>query len=307
MAVALFKNIKKFHSYAWLTLGFCIAVILWGAYVRATGSGAGCGSHWPLCNGEVLPSQASNKTLIEFSQRISSGLSLLSVVWLFFWARKIFPAGNFVRKAVNISLVAMIAEAAIGAGLVLLKLVEHDESIQRVVSIALHLVNTMFLVAALTITAEASNIENPRWKIPHIPTRRIANLFLAGFLLLAALGAMTALGDTLFKPLSLTAGLKADWHQDSHITERLRIFHPLLAVAWVFLLVPWFLGLKERIPEISSRTWIALGIAALNLCLGTLNVILLAPVWLQMLHLLVANILWISFIRVLFFAASKWR
>ena len=50
-----FRNQRNFTRFAWLTLGFLILVILWGAFVRATGSGAGCGNHWPLCNGVVVP------------------------------------------------------------------------------------------------------------------------------------------------------------------------------------------------------------------------------------------------------------
>ncbi len=44
-----------FSRYAWGVLLWNVLVALWGAYVRATGSGAGCGSHWPTCNGEILP------------------------------------------------------------------------------------------------------------------------------------------------------------------------------------------------------------------------------------------------------------
>jgi len=46
---------RRFTHFAWLALATNVAVILWGAYVRATGSGAGCGAHWPLCQGEVVP------------------------------------------------------------------------------------------------------------------------------------------------------------------------------------------------------------------------------------------------------------
>src|SRR5262245_62215656 len=73
---------KAFIRFAWLTLGITIVVIVWGAVVRATGSGAGCGSHWPLCNGVVVPRSPSMATLIELGHRLTSGLALLLVLGL---------------------------------------------------------------------------------------------------------------------------------------------------------------------------------------------------------------------------------
>ena len=80
-----------FAAYAWAVLGFNLLVILWGAFVRATGSGAGCGSHWPLCNGEVLPRAPALATLIEFSHRLTSGVALLLVIGLVVGAWRGFP------------------------------------------------------------------------------------------------------------------------------------------------------------------------------------------------------------------------
>ncbi len=287
-------------------LSYCVLVILWGAYVRSSGSGAGCGRHWPLCNGEVVPPSMIYKTVVEYTHRLSSGLSLLSVLLLFFWARKIAPKKHFIRSAAGWALFAMLLEAILGAGLVLFKLVEHDESIQRVVSIAVHLVNTLFLTAAITITAEAPSLETPRWRMSEPLLRKKVRLFLWGFIFLASMGAITALGDTLFKPSSLSAGWASDWQANAHVTERIRILHPMAAVLWLALLLPWLLELKEMVPGISRRIWFAVGFACLNLALGALNILLLAPIWLQTLHLLVANLLWISLVRSFFFAASKW-
>ena len=55
--------------FAWGLLAYNVAVILWGAVVRATSSGAGCGDHWPLCNGVVLQSNPRLATLIELAHR----------------------------------------------------------------------------------------------------------------------------------------------------------------------------------------------------------------------------------------------
>src|SRR5215813_13700333 len=79
-------KLDRFAKYTWFALAFNLLVIVWGAYVRASGSGAGCGSHWPLCNGEVIPGSPTIKTVIEFSHRLSSGLALLLVVGALVWA-----------------------------------------------------------------------------------------------------------------------------------------------------------------------------------------------------------------------------
>src|SRR6476659_8783610 len=109
----------RFRSFAWATLGFTLAVILWGAYVRASGSGAGCGSHWPLCNGEVVPRAPALATIIELTHRATSGIALVLVAILVVAARKSLPKGHIARTSSVYSLVFILTEALIGAGLVL--------------------------------------------------------------------------------------------------------------------------------------------------------------------------------------------
>jgi heme A synthase len=95
-------------------------VILWGAFVRATGSGAGCGSHWPLCNGELVPRAPQVETVIEFIHRATSGLAFLLVLGLFVLAWRVYPKGDLVRRAAALSFLFIVTEALVGAGLVLL-------------------------------------------------------------------------------------------------------------------------------------------------------------------------------------------
>src|SRR3990172_6462433 len=102
--------------YSWGVLGYTIAVILWGAYVRATGSGAGCGSHWPLCNGEVIPISPRIETLVEFTHRVSSGLTLVLVVGLVIWAFVAFPGRHPARLGACVSGILVMSEVAVGAG-----------------------------------------------------------------------------------------------------------------------------------------------------------------------------------------------
>ena len=143
----------RLARFAWWVLAYNLVVILWGAYVRASGSGAGCGSHWPLCNGEVIPRGASITTLVEFSHRLTSGLALIAVVALWWRCRSLVAAGSAARRMANASLVLMLTEAAVGAGLVLFQLVADNASMARALFMAIHLINTFLLVAALTLTA----------------------------------------------------------------------------------------------------------------------------------------------------------
>jgi len=302
------SKIRRYQKFAWFTLAYCVAVILWGAFVRATGSGAGCGDHWPLCNGQVIPRAEHVKTLIEFTHRLTSGLSLLFVLALYIWTKKIFPSGSFQRKAAGLSLIAIVIEALIGAMLVLLRLVEHDQSMDRVISISLHLVNTLFLLAALTITAMAPSEPKPRWRWPERGVeRRKIWVIVGGFVLLGAFGAMTALGDTLFPVTNLGEEMRAKFAGRRHFLQQIRLLHPILAVLWAGALWVWLADLWERMPALKGRALFLLWLTAGNLLLGLVNVLLMAPVWIQIVHLLWAEILWILLISLVFSAASRWQ
>ena len=145
-------RINRFGKFAWFVLGYNILVILWGAYVRATGSGAGCGSHWPLCNGEVIPRQPQIETIIEFTHRLMSGLALILVVVLFIWGFRAYSKGHPVRLGVSFSLFFIITEALVGAGLVLLEFVADDASVGRAISIVVPLAEHVFVPGCLIIT-----------------------------------------------------------------------------------------------------------------------------------------------------------
>jgi heme A synthase len=201
--------------------------------------------------------------------------------------------------------VAVLLEALIGAFLVLLRLVEHDESVLRVFSISLHLVNTLFLLAALTCAWLSPSAATPRWRWPKPEERWWPRSLVLGFGALGALGAVAALGDTLFPPSNVVAGILADFSGSRHLAERIRVLHPLLAVSWAGAFAYWVSGLWERLPSLTGLGKAALSLAVLNLTLGLLNLFLLAPLWLQMLHLLIADGLWIVFLSLLFFAASS--
>jgi len=287
------------RRFAWLTLGVTLLVIVWGAVVRATGSGAGCGSHWPLCNGDVVPLAPTVETVIEFVHRITSGGVLLMAGWLVLLVRRAYPRGHPVRRWSSIFLVFMLIEAAIGAGIVLLELVADNTSALRAGYVGGHLVNTLLLVGAITTTlwwmhrsAAASHAS------AGAGTHPIGlSVALIGMLFVAATGAVVALGDTLFPHASLAEGIAADFDPTAHFLIRLRIWHPIAAVA----LAAWILGLAWKSSTLQGAdqavarrliVWVVLAQSAL----GVINLLLLAPLTLQMAHLLASNLLWIPLV-----------
>jgi heme A synthase len=288
----------RFSTYAWVVLGYNILVILWGAYVRATGSGAGCGSHWPLCNGVVVPRQPQVETIIEFTHRLTSGLAFLLVLGMFIWAFRAHPRGHPLRLGAALSMLFIVTEALVGAGLVLFGWVADDQSLGRVISISIHLVNTFLLLAALTLTAWwASGGERVALRGQGLTPWLFALGFL-GVLVLGVSGAITALGDTLFPAGSLAQGVAQDFDPTAHFLVRLRVWHPLIALLNGLYLL--FLGgliyLFRATPHIQrlAQTLGALFLA--QLFAGVVNLALLAPVWMQLVHLLLADLVWITLV-----------
>ncbi len=287
-----------FVTYAWGVLLYNLAVILWGAYVRASGSGAGCGSHWPLCNGDVIPRAEFVETMVEFTHRLTSGLALLFVVGLFVWAFRAYPSRHPVRFGATMSLVFIISEALVGAALVLFGLVADNASGLRAVIISIHLVNTFLLVAWLTVTAWWAGGGAPMSFRRQGLVGGLLGGALVGALLLGITGAITALGDTLFPVSSLAEGIQRDFSPASHFLERLRIIHPVLAVALgLYLVVAGAVVSATRRSAETIRFATTLAILfVVQLVVGLLNVRLLAPIWLQLVHLLLADLVWIALV-----------
>lgn len=281
---------------SWFVLAYNLGVIAWGAYVRATGSGAGCGSHWPLCNGEVVPRAAAVETLVEFSHRATSGLALLSVVGLFFWARRVGPPGHPVRTGALLSLVFMVSEALLGAGLVLFGLVGDDASGVRAVVVSAHLLNTFLLLASMTLTVWWASGGGALLVGGRTGDRARLVAGAIAILVVSCSGAVTALGDTLFPSASLQEGLAADLSRTAHVLVRLRTIHPVLAVMTALYLAPSVWRFADRRPLNRPVAHVLIALLGGQLALGGLNVLLLAPVWLQLVHLLVADAIWVAYV-----------
>ncbi|HET9931966.1 MAG TPA: COX15/CtaA family protein [Polyangiaceae bacterium] len=296
VAPPLDERRRRFARYAVWLLGFTLLVVLFGAVVRITGSGAGCGKHWPTCQGEIVHLPKRVETLIELSHRLSTGLNALLVFALTFRATRIFDRKHPARRAFKFASAMMVVESLVGAALVLLALVGTDASMRRAIVMPLHLVATSGLCAALGLGVFYSL---PPAEAPPaaLSVRRGVWLAAAAVLVVSASGALTALGDTVYPVQSapLAARLLHDQGSGAHFLERLRVIHPLLAIAGaVVVLSSSARILGDRVSEF-ART---LARAAICACLaqvglGGLNIWLSAPGWMQVVHLLAANVVWL--------------
>lgn len=260
--------------------------------MRATDSGAGCGANWPVCRGEIIPSGAGTKTIIEFTHRATSGLALVLVALLVVWAVRTRPKGDAARWMAIASGVLIVNEALLGAALVLFEWVADDESIGRVVSTVLHLVNTFLLLGSLTLAAWFSaGHPVPDRPLPE-QEARLVRWGLAGLLVVAGMGAITALGDTLFPPESIGSGLFDD--VAGTFVVRLRWIHPVAAVAAAAYLIWLVRALDDDSPAGTALH----ALVYTQVVAGLVNVALLAPVSMQVIHLLLADAVWISFVLV---------
>jgi heme A synthase len=288
---------RRFAVFAWCVLAYNLAVILWGALVRATGSGAGCGGHWPLCNGEVLPQVAASATVIEFTHRVMSGVALVLVAALFAWAFRACPPRHAARRWASWSLVFILTEALLGAALVLLGHVARNESAGRIYSLSAHLINTFLLLASLALTAWSASFPAPE-PAARSKIRVRSVLALIALAVVAIAGAITALGDTLFPAHSLAEGVRDDFASTANFLVRLRIVHPALALAAAGLLL-WLALPEFRFRRTALRHSLAgalLALVVLEVMAGAGNVLLRAPLPMQLIHLLIADCLWIALV-----------
>lgn len=274
---------------AWVVLIFNVGVIALGALVRATGSGAGCGRSWPTCQGQLVP-PLQGATAFEFAHRAASGIALVLVFALAVMVFRRTEVGNPARLGAGLASVAIVAEALIGAMLVLAEWVGEDASPARAVAVPLHLVNTLFLLAALTLTifwlqgGRRLDLAADRGQ------RRSVLLGGVALVLIFATGAVAALADTLFPG----EPLQADFSGEAHFLTRLRIFHPILAV--VAAATGWFVAGRSH-SRIRAVVWLP-ALVGLMLISGVASILLGVPIWMQIVHLLLADALWISYVWV---------
>ena len=289
---------------ALLTLGYTVLVVLFGAWVRISGSGAGCGQHWPTCNGELVHLPTRIKTVVELTHRVTAGATLVPAIYLAVLAWKSTPPGHRLRTATLLGVALTIAEDLIGAALVLFGLVDKNISATRAVVMPLHLVFTYGLVATLALAALWAHEREsaPAASRGETPSLTLPLLAALGVLVVAATGAVTALGDTVYPPLAhtLMARVAEDHGESAHFLQRFRGVHPVLALLTA-VGVAWVAGslwdARDRVLRLASRA--VLGLVLVQLVAGVSNVLLSAPGWLQIVHLGLSLGLWISLVTLI--------
>lgn len=290
------RHSKGVQRFAWTVLAYNVAVILWGSIVRATGSGAGCGEHWPLCNGTVMQHSPRMETIIELTHRATSGIALVAMLALLAWTFASTAKRHLARASVVAAAVLTFNEALLGALLVLLGKVAHDQSASRAVYLSLHLANTLLLLAALALTAHflSRSVGFMRGSVEY-RAPGIAFVGMLATLLVGVSGSLAALGDTLFPATSLRSALAQDFSAKSGWLLRIRWLHPTMGfiagafICWLIFAGAW----KGRNRKLAG------GVAALlvlQYALGFADVALLAPTWMQIVHLLGADMLWIALV-----------
>jgi cytochrome c oxidase assembly protein subunit 15 len=296
-AISVKRASRMLVQFAWGVVGYNVLVILWGALVRATGSGAGCGNHWPLCNGQVIPLSPRVDTIIEFTHRCMTGGSTFLVLGLLFWTFRGTVKGQAARRLAVTAMVLLLNEAFLGALLVKLGYVTGNQSVGRVVVLSIHLSNTLLLLAALTLTARLLGT-GQLWRELGVGgvTKVWALLGLAATLVVGVSGSLAALGDTLFPASSLRGAFAQDFSAGSPWLLRLRGVHPISAVvAGIFVL--WLVAQARRAAA-GRLASVVLALLGFQFALGLADVLLLAPVWMQIVHLLGADLYWIALVAL---------
>ncbi len=297
-------KISAFAKYAWFVLAYNLVVILWGVFLRASKSGDGCGQHWLTCHGEVIPSAPELKTVIEFTHRLTSALDGVLVIVLVVWAFRIWRTDKSERtrsvlKLAIATFVLILIEGAIGGGLVLTGNTAETLTPARPFWMSAHLVNTLVLLAALTLTAWRASGGN---KISFKANPKYLAAIILGVIFISLIGisgSVAALSSMIFPAGTLSEGITQDFSPTSHILLRLRVFHPIIAVissVYLILLAGW---LKGKMPESSSvvRWSNVLSVLVLvQIAFGAMTLLTLAPIIMQLGHLLLADAVWIAFV-----------
>jgi heme A synthase len=302
------EKYSSFAKFAWFTLAYNVVVILWGVFLRASKSGDGCGQHWLTCHGEVIPSAPELKTIIEFSHRMTTGPAFLFVLILMIWALRRYGWSHIVAKTAAVSFLFIITEVLVGAGLVLTGNTAETLTAARPFWAIGHLINTFILLAFLTLTAWFASGGRAEFKVRRDPKAMwLIVLAVVAILLVGTSGSVAALSNMLFPSETIAEGISKDFSTASNILLRLRLSHPILSImtgVYLIFLAGW---LKANANEQSVTRWsnIVSILVLLQIAFGAATLLTLGPILMQLGHLLLADLLWISF--VILTASMFWR
>ncbi len=280
-------SLKRYRSYLVFLWIYSILVIVWGAWVRISKSGDGCGTSWPLCNNTIIPDTENTHTLIELTHRLSTGIYGILAILLVIWTFKLYSKQHNIRKISLFILSLTILEALIGAKLVLFGLVGGNTGVDRIIVMSLHQVTSVLLTGSvakayyLTFTNKIN------------PSYLIATLKIM-FLLIVATGGIAALSNTVFPSNSIIEGLMSDLDPNSHILLKLRIIHPILAMTLTFAMLFIIIKLYKDDPKYAIKLSIFISIGVV---IGLITLITLSPTYMKLIHLTIAHIIWAVIVK----------
>lgn len=296
---------SQYKQFAFGLLAYTLLVILWGAWVRISHSGDGCGDTWPLCHGQLIPEAERGKTWVEYGHRLMSGIYGLVVIYFWWVSRKLYPKGHYARKAALATLVFTISEALLGAKLVLFGLVTTNDTPYRAFIMALHQINSFLLTGSVALTYAAALLTEDL-RVP-TPQDRRYRLMPWVIVIIGITGAWASLSNSLFPTDNLLQGLLDDFSSESHFLVRLRGFHPVLALLGGGSLALFF-WLKAQTSEshlVQKRSVQMSGLLIAGILFGIATLLLHAPVWMKIVHLALAHCIWVVLLQWVFFIRSS--
>lgn len=291
-------NLHRLRKIILLSVFYTIIVILWGAWVRISHSGDGCGDTWPLCQGQMIPEAEQGKTWVEYTHRLMSGFYGILIFMIFWWCRKFFPRDHRARKTAKWLLIFMVVEALLGAKLVLFRLVGTNDSFYRALIMGVHQINSLLLTgtsALLLFTASETR------SLPPLQFPFKAHWKYLLFMLVAMTGAWAALSSTLFPSANLQESWAKEFGPDAHFLLRLRTLHPILAILFGTFIATWLYKKISKSTGFLSGVYLQTSLLwVVAIIFGMLTFLLLSPVWMKITHLALAHLLWISLLRVFY-------
>lgn len=297
-------KLTRFAKFARFVLAYNIVVIIWGVFLRASKSGDGCGQHWLTCHGEVIPSAPELKTVIEFSHRITSMLDGFIVIGLLVWAFLNWRSEKVERNKLILKMaigcfVFVVVEGLLGAGLVLTGNTAETLTAARPFWMAGHLITTLILLTFLTLTAWFAG-GGKRFDFKAQPKiLLLLGLAVTGILLIGLSGSVAALSSMLFPSETLSEGIAKDFSATSNILLRLRVSHPILSITvgvYLIFLAAWMKKNFADFFHVSRWANVLIVLVLVQFVSGAITLLTLAPIVMQIVHLFLADAVWISFV-----------
>jgi heme A synthase len=282
---------QGFRRLALATVVATFLLVILGGFVRVSDSGLGCGPGgsgfhgWPLCEGSVIPGADLN-TVVEYSHRTVASLVGLMALSLFVLALRRHRRHRGIVRATGVAFGGVVAEGILGAATV-------EQNLEEEL-VAAHLGLAMLILGVLMYVLRASRPENigKPAVAAGVGFRRLAITTQAFVWLTIVAGGYMAgtqhygrpdyqLGDGSFLPFG-DARLV-----DIHLPHRVFMYITAVLVIWLAVT-----ALRRGI--LTRAAWAMLGVLAVQILVGALNVWLEEYEALIVLHLGLGTLLWMS-------------